>query len=122
MGIKHFFGWFKKNFGRNIKNLRKKQNFGDINVSIDNLMIDLNGLFHSSAQKVYEYGSHKPPARLLSRPNKNNQMGRIEREIKVFEDICQTIDNILLLVAPKKRLILCVDGPAPLWRSYRWYR
>jgi intein/homing endonuclease len=114
MGIKHFFGWFKKNFGRNIKNLRKKQNFGDINVSIDNLMIDLNGLFHSSAQKVYEYGSHKPPARLLSRPNKNNQMGRIEREIKVFEDICQTIDNILLLVAPKKRLILCVDGPAPL--------
>ena len=22
MGIKHFFGWFKKNFGKNIKNLK----------------------------------------------------------------------------------------------------
>lgn len=114
MGIKHFFGWFKQNFGKNIKNLKRKQNFGDINVSIDNLMIDLNGLFHSSAQKVYEYGSYKPQARLLSRPNKRNQMGRIKLQTKVFEDICQNIDNLLLIVSPMKRLILCIDGPAPL--------
>ena len=25
MGIKHFFGWFKKNFGKNIKILKRDQ-------------------------------------------------------------------------------------------------
>lgn len=114
MGIKHFFGWFKKNFGKNIKNLRKDDNFKTVNVSIDNLMIDLNGLFHSSTQKVYEYGSHKPRSSLLGRPQRRKKLGNLKQQMKVFEDICKNVENLLILVEPKKRLILCVDGPAPL--------
>jgi len=112
MGIKHFFGWFKKNFGKNMKKLKHGQNFKTINVSVDNLMIDLNGLFHSSTQKIYQYGAHKPLSRLLNKTISNT--GGLKEQIKVFEDICKNIENILTIVSPYKRLILCVDGPAPL--------
>jgi 5'-3' exoribonuclease 1 len=114
MGIKHFFGWFKKNFGKNIKNLRRGENFKTINVGVDNLMIDLNGLFHSSTQKIYEYGSHKPRPSLMGRPVRRKKLGSLKQQMKVFEDICKNIETLFALVEPRKRLILCVDGPAPL--------
>ena len=115
MGIKHFFGWFKQNFGQNIKNLKKNEDFKTVKVSVDNLMIDLNGLFHSSTQKIYEYGSHKPRSRLMGNPpDRRKHLGGIKTQIKVFEDVCKNIDSILSIVSPKKRLILCIDGPAPL--------
>lgn len=113
MGIKHFFGWYKKNFGKSIKNLRKGQNFKTVGVEVDNLMIDLNGLFHSSTQKVYEYGSHKPQVRLMGKPRRK-KMGGLKQQMKVFEDVCKNIETLLALAAPRKRLILCVDGPAPI--------
>ena len=114
MGIKHFFGWYKKNFGKYIKNLRKGENFQTVKVDVDNLMIDLNGLFHSSTQKIYEYGSHKPKVSLMGRPTRRKRIGGIKQQMKVFEDICKNIETLFSLVSPKKRLILCVDGPAPL--------
>lgn len=113
MGIKHFFYWFKTNFGNNIKNLRKGQDFETAKVSIDNLMIDLNGVFHASTQKVYEYGNCKPPRRLIQKPRRK-KMGGLSQQMKVFADVCLSIENLLALVKPKKRLILCIDGPAPL--------
>lgn len=113
MGIKHFFYWFKNNFGNNMKNLRRGQNFKTINVSIDNLMIDLNGVFHASTQKVYEYGNCKPPQRLIGKPRRK-KMGGLHQQMKVFADVCLNIENLVSLVRPNKRLILCVDGPAPL--------
>ena len=111
MGIFHFFGWFKNNFSGNIKKLSPTQDFKSIELPIDNLMIDMNGLFHNSAQKVFQYGNFKPVERLLKN-NKKIIHGRRE-ELKVFEDICKTIENLLIVVNPQKRLILCVDGPAP---------
>lgn len=113
MGIKHFFYWFKNNFGKNFKNLRAADDFKSAGVSIDNLMIDLNGLFHSSTQKVYEYGNCKPPTRLLSKPRRK-KLGNLQQQMKVFEDVCKNIEKLFVLARPKKRLILCVDGPAPL--------
>ena len=65
MGIKFFFSWFKRNFGKEISKVRKGNSLPEINVHIENLMIDMNGLFHTSAQKVYEYGNFKPNTRLL---------------------------------------------------------
>ena len=114
MGIKHFFYWFKKNFGKNIMSLRSNQTFETKGVSIDNLMIDLNGIFHASTQKIYEYGNCKPPDRLMGKPFRRKKMGSLKQQMKVFEDVCKNIEDLFMLVSPKKRLILCVDGPAPL--------
>lgn len=111
MGIKHFWGWFNKNYKMHISSIRKNENLPDIDIRIDNLMIDMNGIFHNSAQKIYHYGNCKVPKRFLG--NKTVKY-TLTHQIKLFEDICNTVSNLLEVVQPKKRLILCVDGPAPL--------
>jgi 5'-3' exonuclease len=114
MGIKKFFWWFKNQFGENIHKMRRGQNLEDINVSVDNLMIDMNGVFHNSAQKIYEYGNFKPNPRLLRGRKPLKKPRGLQAQLKLFEDVCATVENLFKIVDPKKRLILCVDGPAPL--------
>ena len=64
MGIKHFFMWFKNHHSEHMQAMRKGDTLPKVGVQIDNLMIDMNGVFHNSAQKVYKYGIFKPPQRL----------------------------------------------------------
>lgn len=106
MGIYHFFVWFKKNFSANIQKLPEGQS---VDVKIDNLFIDMNGLFHNATQKIYEYGSCKPRLKLLNKKPKNER--QLQRE--VFIEVCNNIENIFYTVNPTKRLVLCVDGSAP---------
>ena len=113
MGIKHFFTWFKTNFSEYIYKLSKKT-LDDIEVNVDNLVIDMNGIIHNSTQKVYEYGSYKKPERLLKVFTRAKRINTTQKNIEVFQDICESIENIFIIVKPKKRLILCIDGPAPL--------
>lgn len=112
MGIKHYWSWFRMKFKNNISELKRGDVFQDKNISIDNLMIDMNGLFHTSAQKVYEYGNFKKNRQLLS--TKPVNVNSFQQQLKMFKDVCETVDKVLNIVVPKKRLILCVDGPAPL--------
>ena len=60
MGIYNFWTWFNNNFKGCINKLSEGQDFKSININIDNLLIDMNGIFHNSAQKIYEYGNHRP--------------------------------------------------------------
>lgn len=112
MGIKHFFHWFRNQFGQNIHKIRKDQHFSDIGVQVDTLLVDMNGIFHTSAQKVYEYGNFKAAPSLLT--TKRQTQSNLQLQLKLFNDVCNTVESILKLVKPTKRLILCVDGPAPL--------
>jgi 5'-3' exonuclease len=75
-------------------------------------MIDMNGIFHASAQKAFEYGTHKPSKSLFGHASIN--MGYLERQNNMFKDVCETVDKLLHTVKPTKRLVLCVDGPAPI--------
>jgi 5'-3' exonuclease len=127
MGIKHYFKWFKNKFADSIYRLKKGESVSDVKESsfsgdegivIDNLMIDMNGIFHNSAQKIHQYGSHKPPQRLMGRhqshqPHRPHQSG-LQKQLNLFRDICDTVGHILTVAKPRKRLIMCVDGPAPL--------
>jgi 5'-3' exoribonuclease 1 len=121
MGIKHFFHWYKNKFAEHIFNMRKGETFADLaeecilddGIVVDNFMIDLNGLFHGSAQKIYEYGNCKPQRRLLGRRRQQFQ-GGLKKQLALFKDVCDDIDKLFNIVKPRKRLILCVDGPAPL--------
>lgn len=105
MGIHRFMPWFKTTFDRNIKYLIKSK---PTDVKIDNLMIDLNGIIHTSAQKIYEYGNYKSQPRILSKDIKY-----INKQLKVYEDICDNINILFNYINPTKRLIICIDGPAP---------
>jgi 5'-3' exonuclease len=107
MGIFNFWNWFKTNFSGSVQKLGPHKKFQDVDVVIDNLMIDMNGLFHTSAQKIYKYGNFKPKdSNIVVCQNNRN-------DIKVFEDICKNIDELFNVVKPNKRMILAVDGVAP---------
>lgn len=110
MGIKHFFIWFKKNYGECITTIHNNNEyFRESEVEIDNLCLDLNGIIHPCAQKVYEYGDHKPNKKRLLRKIKKRGL---KWQIKLFQTVCDKIDYYRRLVNPKKRLILCIDGVA----------
>uniref|UniRef100_A0A6C0D0N5 Xrn1 N-terminal domain-containing protein n=1 Tax=viral metagenome TaxID=1070528 RepID=A0A6C0D0N5_9ZZZZ len=122
MGIKYFFSWFKKNFNTNIKQIPKTGKFTTHNVQIDNLLIDMNGIIHTSAQRIYRYGNFKPetqPKRLLgnrqisAQPPPPPPMNEADKRIRLFHDVCVSIDALLASVEPNKRLILAIDGVAP---------
>lgn len=108
MGIKHFFSWFKRNYPEHINYFKKEEHPKE--VQIDVFMIDLNGVFHNSAQKVYEYGNYARPSQLLRRP----KVDAVNKQTQVYEEVCRSIDMMVEIVKPKKKLILCVDGTAPL--------
>jgi len=106
MGIFQFYSWFRKTFPEDIYKVDKYIHT-ELSLEIDNLLIDMNGLFHTSAQKVFKYGSFKPHYDVIIKENnKTHQL--------VFKDICETLENILMTVNPRRKIILCVDGPAPM--------
>ena len=113
MGIHRFWPFFRQHFSQNIIGIKKDKTLLDIDVHIDNFMIDLNGLFHNSTQKIYEYGNFKPLKRFGIRVQSNEVISDDILQLRVFEDICNNIEMLLSISTPKKRLILCVDGSAP---------
>lgn len=111
MGVKHFFSWFRQNFPTTVSRWAKTEQSKTISQPIDTLLLDLNGIFHTCAAKVYEYGPHKKPQGLLKRPGR---ISGLNLQIRLFEEICKTIDNIADIVVPTKALVLCIDGVAPM--------
>lgn len=110
MGIKHFYGWFRKVFCNQISRIPFPLQAVLENTPNKVLAIDMNGIFHTSAQKIYKYGSYKPLQGLL-RPVKASIPE--DANIKVYEDILNTIKLLYSAVQPTK-LVLCVDGCAPM--------
>ena len=110
MGIKHFFIWMKKNHPLCLKDINiKQENFETEQIEIDNLCIDMNGIIHYCAQKVYQYGNFSKNKTLLKKQRSRNGL---KWQLKFFNEICERIEHLRKIVNPKKRLILCVDGIA----------
>ena len=105
MGIYHFGHFVNKFFSKNIYKVNKS--ISENGHSVDNLLVDFNGELHSATQKIYKYGAHKPNnSNIIVRDNKHVQR-------KAFQQICDNLEKILMVVNPTKRLIIMVDGPAP---------
>jgi len=100
MGIKHFYYWYKNNFSTCIQNKIE---------DVDTLAIDMNGLFHMCAQRIYKYGNssahlfYNSKIQLLPKTN-----------LTLFRDVCDKIENLRNFIKPKKKIILCVDGVSGL--------
>ena len=93
MGVKHFFIWLNNNFKNCIKEIPLKTPVLD--VTINNLCIDLNGVFHPCAQQVYEYGDYKRKERLLKVAKKRKFT--LKHQMLVFQKVCQRIDYYRLM-------------------------
>jgi len=98
MGVKHFYPWYKRHCAESITHCPK---------SIDVLALDLNGMFHLCAQKIYTYGTRGHS--LLAQ---KHMYGKTN--ILLFKEICNKIERLRYEINPKKKLILCVDGVAGL--------
>ena len=114
MGIHRFFPWFKETMADSLICMGKGDTFQDLIdegeiTEIDNFFIDLNGEFHKAAQTVYKYGNGQQQRRLLAPEKTDNR----DLKTDVFKAVCESIEELFHIVNPTKRLILCVDGPAP---------
>lgn len=106
MGVKHFYIWLKRNYSDCIQ-----INDKFTNNNINNLCIDMNGIIHVCAQKIYQYGNYKPPfKRLLVQKPKNKLT--LNNQLKLFKEIGDSIENIRNIILPNKKIILCIDGVA----------
>lgn len=113
MGIKHFFYWFKQNHEDCLQSTNLVQTLPEQGIVVDVLALDLNGMFHTAAQKIFKYGnkSNARSPRLL-KPSKPKTIQ--ELRIDCFKEVCRMIDRMVDIVQPRKRLFLCVDGVAGL--------
>ena len=55
-------------------------------------MIDMNGIFHNSAQKIFKYGNYKCKRLLSSGIVKHTNK---QTEKNVFQDVCRTVEHIV---------------------------
>lgn len=105
MGISSFFPWFHRTFTQHIDYIRSGESTATLKIAVDNVLIDMNGIFHPAAQKVFRYGKYSKP---LLGPV-------VEPKVEDFyAQVGKEIDKIVELIPPLKRLILCVDGVAPV--------
>lgn len=88
MGIFNFFKFFKERFGDKIYRINRSVK-GEVYIDVDNLMIDMNGIFHTSAQKIFKYGSCKPP------PIYHQLLWKITKEIsKKFSEMSAKVSRL----------------------------
>lgn len=106
MGITSFFPWFRQTFSRYVTYLNKSEQLENI----DNLLIDMNGLLHPVAQKVFGYGKYTKPLLL----NKDYTPSYEDMVQTFFVEVGKEVDKVVALVPPNKRLVLCIDGVAPV--------
>jgi len=103
MGVKHFYLWYSRHFVDCLSATPQ--------VPVDVLALDLNGLFHPVAQKVFQYGNYAPPPSYLNkgrRPSSNVTPNMFQ----LFREVCEKIEFCRKICKPRKKLVLCVDGVA----------
>lgn len=108
MGIPFFFSWWRRNFGSVTRTLPKNSS---VPVDIDTMLIDLNGQIHTAAQRIYKYGEFARPPRFLGSLSKIHVTQK--DNILIFKDVCRQIEDARIMVRPRKRIVICIDGPAP---------
>jgi len=117
MGVKHFYYWYSRQWKECVTRL--DQRHLEQNPRIDTLCLDMNGLFHQSAQQVFEYGNcapEPPVASLLGRSVVPKPRMKLtpNKMLLLNRSIVAKVEELLRLVRPGKALVMCVDGVAGL--------
>lgn len=107
MGIKYFFKWYKDSFPDTVCGSHSAETVRPDDTKL--LLLDLNGIIHTSCQKIYKYGSFEPKTLLKKSPVVVS--GTCDQE--VFADVMLCINQLIAKVDPKE-VVLCIDGVAPI--------
>lgn len=109
MGIPGLFAWLRKNCPHLIRTLPPQMSMS-MQQEIQNLCLDMNGIFHEACQKVYKYGTHAVhPSKIHPEPPAlpENVMRK-----RVFYEVGNIVNNLVYRVRPTRRVLIMVDGPA----------
>lgn len=110
MGVKHFYYWYSRAHKSCISRV--------LSIPVDTLCIDMNGIFHGCAQKVYRYGDFAAsiPLSVFERGTPISAATGSEESFKrkLFREVCDKTDMIVRSVRPTGTLLLFVDGVAGL--------
>lgn len=110
MGIPGLFAWIRTKCPHLVKISHPNK------VKIDNLCLDMNGVFHEACQKVYQYGTHSVQKSKVHRQEEKTVVSTVLNENqmrkKVFYEIGNIINNLMYHVKPTSRVLIMVDGPA----------
>ena len=104
MGVPRLFPWIKKKFKPAVHHFYR----GTYHVPVEYLYIDANGLLHTAAQYVYNYGEQKSetePFPNLSAENKQTQ---------TFREFFKLVREVVSIAPPARLLLIALDGPAPV--------
>jgi 5'-3' exoribonuclease 1 len=121
MGIKHFYSWFRKHETLN------KSISTSVPSEVDHLLIDMNGVIHEAAQRVFKYGKYAPqksgiiiPKRLLKRARKaggSTPPGPPTAKPSVkdlYACVKSEVNKLADITQPQKTVFLAIDGVAPM--------
>lgn len=110
MGVPKFYQWLKKRNSRTQHSFIWKSNNSNIG-DISSLSIDMNGIIHTVAQKVYNYGDYEND----SYGNFLEQFAYRRRDLdELFKySLCNQLTEIVDKFNPKT-LIIATDGVAPV--------
>lgn len=103
MGIPLFYGeWLSK---QNTPGLLRR----DVPSNVASFILDMNGLLHAVAQKVYAYGDYNDPIRqrLLAAADPRYL------EVEYHQAVVTELTRLIALVQPTTNLVLAIDGVAP---------
>jgi len=117
MGIFSFFPWLKRVYPSSVSII---DNGSCVKVKVDDFMIDGNCIYHPAAQKVFKYGEYKKES--ILHPNSEKLPRSVDYELlslEVFKEVCRRMDELVHIVNPKRRFIMCTDGSAPMAKQFQ---
>ena len=102
MGVPRFYRYIKDRFPKTITTKLPE--------NAVSLAIDMNGVFHQVAAKVYGYDeSYTPQEKMVIQTKPKKVL-----DSEFFRGVVTKIYDLVKLVRPREYLILAVDGVAPL--------
>lgn len=115
MGIKHFYSWFRKH------ETLKKSISTSVPSEVDHLLIDMNGVIHEAAQRVFKYGKYAAPKSSIIIPKRRRAAKQVRAD-KVKEDkvkdlyacVKSEVNRLVEIAQPQKTVFLAIDGVAPM--------
>ncbi len=116
MGIKHFYSWFRKS--EDLKKSISPMTPGHV----DHLLIDMNGVIHEAAQRVFKYGKYAPKKpgiiipkrRMQSKPGIKKHTPKPPSVSELYDCVKSEVNTLVDIAKPKQTIYLAIDGVAPM--------
>lgn len=117
MGIKHFFTWFRRH------ELLKKSISTSPPGDVDHLLIDMNGIIHEAAQRVFKYGKYAPKKSSIIIPSRLRRMKETDESTEsttskspndLHACVKSEVNRLVDIATPRKTVYLAIDGVAPM--------